>query len=136
MSAEREVLDAAAALVEAFGRHDATAYFAAFRPYATFLFHTHPEPLPSRSAYEALWRSWEADGFRVLGCTSREQHVQLLGGAGEVAVFTHRVTTRVRPAAGEPEESLDERETIVFVRDSDGAAGWHAVHEHLSPVPA
>ena len=46
-------------------------------------------------------------------------------------MFTHRVATRVR--FGSEEESLDERETIVFAR-TDGA-GWCAVHEHLSPVP-
>jgi ketosteroid isomerase-like protein len=126
--AEQEVLDAVARLVEAFGRHDVPAYFAAFRPDATFCFHTHPAPLGSRAAYEELWRSWEADGFRVLGCTSTEQHVRLLG---DVAVLTHRVATRVRPAADEPEELLDERETIVLARSADG---WLAVHEHLSPA--
>jgi ketosteroid isomerase-like protein len=136
-TAQQDVLAAAAALVDAFGRHDTEAYFAAFRPDATFCFHTHPVPLRTRAAYEALWASWEADGFAVLGCTSSEQHVQLLGGAGDgaedVAVFTHRVATRLRLAEGEPEESLDERETIVFSRGDDG---WRAVHEHLSPVPA
>ena len=135
-TAEQEVLDAATGLVDAFSRHDVVAYFAAFRPDATFCFHSHPEPLGSRAAYEALWRSWEEGGFRVLGCTSTEQHVQLLGGEDgdgpRVAVFTHRVSTRVRPATDEPEEVLDERETIVFAR---GSGSWQAVHEHLSPVP-
>ena len=128
MSTEAEVLAAAASLVDAFGRHDVDAYFAAFRPDATFVFHTHPEPLRSRADYEHLWRTWEADGFRVLGCTSTDQHVQVLD---EVAVFTHRVATRV--SIGGAEEDLDERETIVFLREDDG---WTAVHEHLSPVPA
>ena len=128
MAGEQQVLEAAHALVEAFARHDAAAYFAAFRPDATFCFHTHPEVLGSRAEYEELWRSWEADGFRVLGCVSREQRVQSLG---DVAVFVHRVATRIR--TGETEESLDERETIVFAR---GDTGWLAVHEHLSPVPA
>jgi ketosteroid isomerase-like protein len=127
MSAAADVLAAAASLVDAFGRHDVGAYFAAFRPDATFVFHTHPEPLRSRADYEHLWRTWETDGFRVLGCTSTDQHVQVLG---EVAVFTHRVATRVR--IGGAEEDLDERETIVFLRED---AGWTAVHEHLSPVP-
>ncbi|MDX6300540.1 MAG: hypothetical protein QOF53_1754 [Nocardioidaceae bacterium] len=126
MSTE-EVLAAAASLVDAFGRHDVEAYFAAFRADATFVFHSHPEPLGSRAEYETLWRSWEQDGFTVLSCASSEQHVQDLG---DVAVFTHRVATRVR--AGGVEEQLDERETIVFVRDGNG---WLAVHEHLSPVP-
>jgi uncharacterized protein (TIGR02246 family) len=125
-TAELQVLDAAAALVDAFARHDVAGYFAAFRPDATFCFHTHPEVLRSRAEYEALWRSWEDDGFRVLGCTSTQQHVQLLG---DVAVFTHRVATRLRTDG--PEESLQERETIVFARADDG---WLAVHEHLSPA--
>jgi ketosteroid isomerase-like protein len=128
--AERDVLDAAGRLVDAFGRHDVAAYFTAFRPEATFCFHTHPDVLASRAEYEALWRSWEEDGFHVLGCTSTEQHVQLLG---DVAVFTHRVATRVRVDADSPEEDLDERETIVFAHGDDG---WRAVHEHLSPYPS
>ncbi len=127
-TAEVEVLAAAAALVDAFGGHQVDAYFAAFRPDATFVFHTHPQPLGSRADYERLWRTWEGDGFRVLGCESTDQHVQVLG---EVAVFTHRVATHVR--LGDEEEHLDERETIVFVREG---TGWTAVHEHLSPVPA
>jgi ketosteroid isomerase-like protein len=127
-TAEVEVLAAAAALVDAFGGHQVDAYFAAFRPDATFVFHTHPQPLGSRRDYERLWRTWEDDGFRVLGCESTDQHVQVLG---EVAVFTHRVDTHVR--LGDEEEHLDERETIVFVREE---TGWTAVHEHLSPVPA
>jgi ketosteroid isomerase-like protein len=122
------VLAAAASLVEAFGRHDVEAYFAAFHPEATFVFYTHPTPLRSRAAYEELWRSWEQDGFRVLSCASSDQHVQELG---DVAVFTHRVATRVR--FGADEESLDERETIVFARSGEG---WVAVHEHLSPAPS
>ena len=128
MNPEREVRDAAASLVDAFGRHDTAAYFAAFRTDATFVFHTSPAPLHSRADYERLWASWEEDGFRVLDCTSSEQHVQLLG---DTAVFTHRVATRLRPGSDADEESLDERETIVFVRQ-DG--GWRAVHEHLSPA--
>jgi ketosteroid isomerase-like protein len=125
MSAD-EVLAAAASLVDAFGRHDVESYFAAFREDATFVFHSHPEPLGSRAEYEALWRSWEQDGFRVLSCVSSERRVQDLG---TVAVFTHRVATRVR--LGGVEDRLDERETIVFARDRDR---WVAVHEHLSQV--
>ncbi len=126
MSVTTEVLAAAEAVVDAFGRHDVPAYFAAFAPSATFTFHAHPEPLRSRAAYERLWRSWEQDGFRVLSCASSDRLVQELG---DVAVFTHRVATRVR--FGEVEEALDERETIVFARVG---TGWVAVHEHLSPT--
>jgi ketosteroid isomerase-like protein len=128
MTLEDQVLAAANAVVEAFGRHDTRAYFAAFRPDATFCFHTHPETLRSRAEYEQLWRSWEGDGFRVLSCASSDRHVQVLG---DVAVFTHRVATRV--TTGGKEEELDERETIVFARDG---GAWTAVHEHLSPASA
>jgi len=128
VSDEQDVLAAAASLVQAFGHHDVDAYFAAFRPDATFCFYTHPRPLRSRAEYRQLWAEWERDGFRVLACESSEQHVQTLG---DVAVFTHRVATHVR--AGGEESRLDERETIVFVRTG---TGWGAVHEHLSPVSA
>lgn len=125
-AATESVLTAADRLVGAFGSHDVEAYFAAFRPDATFTFYTHPVPLRSRAAYEDLWRSWEADGFRVLSCASSDRHVQELG---DVAVFTHRVATRA--VLDGAEQDLDERETIVFVRS---ASGWLAVHEHLSPA--
>jgi ketosteroid isomerase-like protein len=124
------LLAAADGLVQAFGSHDVAAYFAAFRPDATFTFYTHPEPLRSRSAYEELWRSWEADGFRVLSCASSDRHVQALG---DVAVFTHRVATRV--VLDGADQDLDERETIVFTRARDHEDDrWLAVHEHLSPA--
>ncbi len=131
MTREQEVLDAARALVGAFGAHDTAGYFAAFAPDATFVFHTADAPLRSRAEYEELWASWEReDGFHVVSCSSADQHVQLLGP--DVGVFTHRVHTVVRTDEGE--EVLDERETIVFHRGADGR--WVAVHEHLSPVPS
>ncbi|MGX6447657.1 YybH family protein [Patulibacter sp. S7RM1-6] len=127
MSDERDdVLEAAGALVRAFGAHDTAAYFAAFAPDATFVFHDAERPLPSRAAYEALWATWEADGFRVEGCETTDTRVDLI--ADGVAVLTHAVATRV---AGEAPKR--ERETIVFRREPDGR--WLAVHEHLSPRP-
>jgi len=130
MSAVEEVLAAAAELVRTFGSGDVEGYFGCFAEDATFVFHSTPQVLESRAAYREEWASWErADGFRVLACTSSEQRVQDLG---DVAVFTHRVRTRVH-AAGE-ESELHERETIVFRRTGDGR--WLGVHEHLSPEPA
>lgn len=126
---EDSVLAAAHSLVEAFGRHDTHTYFESFAPDATFVFHSHGTPLRSREEYRQLWSGWESDGFEVLSCSSSGQHVQVLGD--DTAVFTHRVHTIVR--TGEAEESLDERETIVFRRTVDGA--WLAVHEHLSAAP-
>lgn len=125
-----EVRDAARRLVAAFAAHDTTAYFASFAPEATFVFYTHEVPLRSRAAYRELWSGWEQDGFRVLSCSSSEQQVQVLGA--DAAVFHHRVHTVVR--TGNEQEALDERETIVFHRESDGE--WLAVHEHLSPTTA
>lgn len=124
--AAEEVARAAAAIVAAFGEHRTGDYFAGFSPDATFVFHTHPERLESRAAYEQVWATWEAEGFRVEGCTSYDGRVDLVDDAA--AVFSHRVSTRL---AGEA-EPLAERETIVFRRGADGA--WLAVHEHLSPA--
>lgn len=129
MSAAEEVLEAARALVQAFGRHDTQAYFASFAPDASFVFYTSDQPLRSREAYRKVWAGWEAEGFSVRSCSSADQDVQVLGE--NAAVFTHRVATVVR--TGEQEESLDERETIVFRREP--GQGWLAVHEHLSPAP-
>lgn len=124
------VLAAAEACIDAFGRHDRDAYFAAFHADATFIFHTTPGVLGSRAEWEAEWdRLVAEEGFRVLACKSLDPRVQLLG---EVAVFTHRVLTRA--AIGGDELESDERETIVFARQPD--ARWIAVHEHLSPTPS
>lgn len=128
VGAADEVGEAAAAIVASFGAHRVSDYFSGFAPDATFVFHTHSERLESRADYERLWATWEAEGFRVEACTSYDGRVDVL--TDEVAVFTHRVRTRL---AGES-ETLEERETIVFRRGAD--RGWLAVHEHLSPVAA
>lgn len=122
---EAEVRAAAAHVVDAFARTATDEYFAAFADDATFVFHPEPARLDSRAAYEALWDSWLADGWRVVSCTSRDAHVQLLGDS---AVFSHTVDT----TAGVPGDELTstERETIVFHRAADGRL--LAVHEHLS----
>ncbi|WP_392959002.1 YybH family protein [Streptomyces sp. LN245] len=123
----QEVRAAADELVAAFAEGRLDDYFGAFAPDATFVFHTKPQRLGSTAEYRALWQRWvEQDGFRVLGCTSSAQLVQPFG---DTAVFSHDVETRVATNAGE--ETVHERETIVFARSADGA--WLAVHEHLSP---
>lgn len=130
MSAREEVLAAAAAIVDDFGHHRTADYFSGFAPDATFVFYTHTARLDSRADYEALWASWETDdGFRVHGCRSRDQRVQLLGESA--AVFTHYVESDVE--LGGEVSAVRERETIVFER-RDGS--WLAVHEHLSPETA
>jgi len=124
---EKAVLQAAAKIVSDFGSHATEAYFAGFAPSATFIFHTHTERLNSRAEYETLWAKWESeDGFKVHGCTSINQLVQLLGD--DAAVFSHLVESQVE-FAGEV-STVNERETIVFEL-VNGA--WLAVHEHLSP---
>ncbi|MGW6353698.1 YybH family protein [Streptomyces sp. NPDC055092] len=124
-----EVLKAADALVSAFGEGRLDDYFDAFTPDATFVFHTTSERVASTADYRALWNSWVAeDGFRIVRCTSADQLVQPFG---DTAVFSHRVETTVASTAGE--ETLHERETIVFARQDSGR--WLAVHEHLSPAP-
>ena len=119
-----------AALVDAFGRHDKAAYFAFFAPDASFIFYPTDVIVRSRQEYETLWDSWEADGFQVLSCESIDGDVHLV--TADVAVFTHRVRTRVR-FGGEP-EMLGERESILFSRSEAGP--WLAVHEHLSNDPS
>ena len=124
---EKAVLEAAAKIVSDFGNHDTEAYFAGFAPSATFIFHTHTERLNSRAAYQALWAKWETeDGFKVHGCKSSNQLVQMLGT--DAAVFSHQVESQIE-FAGEV-ETVDERETIVFELVN---GSWLAVHEHLSP---
>ena len=125
-----EVLAAADRLIAAFGRHDVTAYFAAFAPEASFIFYNLDSTLENRAAYEDEWALWESrDGFRVLGCRSTDRTVQI---AGDTAIFTHTVETDV--AFAEQKSTNHERETIVFSRQQDGQ--WLAIHEHLSAKPA
>ena len=125
---ERQILEAADRLVEAFSGGRVDEYFACFHPRATFVFYTTDRRLESTVEWRELWDSLERDeGFRVLECRSRRRRVQDLG---ETAVFTHDVETRVSTNAGE--EILHERETIVFARGEE--RGWLAVHEHLSPA--
>ncbi|WP_406456989.1 nuclear transport factor 2 family protein [Streptomyces sp. NBC_00876] len=117
---------AAAALVAAFAEGRLDDYFGAFAPDATFVFHSTPQRLGSTAEYRALWQEWvDQDGFRVLGCTSTGQLIQHFGST---AVFSHDVETTVSTRAGQ--ETVHERETIVFARAEDGS--WPAVHEHLS----
>ena len=124
---EEQVLRAAAHLVERFAAHDVAGYFASFAPEASFIFYTTAEVLPSRAAYEALWRRWERDnGFRVLACQSFEPNVHLIG---DVAIFTHRVETREIFDADT--RDVVERETVLFHRQPGG--DWLVVHQHLSP---
>lgn len=130
MNDSQQVLHAAAALVAAFARNDSEAYFAAFSADASFLFYSHPERLPTRAAYRALWDSWQRDGLRVLDCQSSQQSVSV---HGELAVFLHDVHTRLR--LGDADLESRERETIVFRRDA-ATGHWLACHEHLSAMPA
>lgn len=127
MNATDEVLAAAAKIVDDFGNHRTADYFAGFSADASFMFYTHSERLDSRAAYEALWAKWETeDGFKVHGCRSSAQLVQLMGD--DAAVFTHLVSSDIE-FAGEV-STVEERETIVFAKVGDN---WLAVHEHLSP---
>ena len=122
-----KVLAAAAKIVDDFGNHRTADYFAGFTADATFMFYTHTERLDSRAAYEVLWAKWESeDGFKVHGCRSSNQLVQLIGQ--DAAVFTHLVSSDIE-FAGEV-STVEERETIVFAKVG---GHWLAVHEHLSP---
>jgi ketosteroid isomerase-like protein len=125
------VQKAAEHLIAAFAANDGEAYFAAFAPEATFIFHTDAAMLRTRAAYRTLWEDWIRSGWRVEECTSTDQHIQLLGSS---AVFSHRVATTVRTDWSGARAASDERETIVFARAADGRI--LSVHEHLSACPA
>lgn len=126
---EREVLKAAARIVDAFAATDTERYFSAFAPEASFIFHTEQHQLHSRAAYEELWSGWVSDGWSVVSCASSNQQVTVFHGG---AVFSHEVATTARTRDGD--ESYRERETIVFRWDGDDRLT--AIHEHLSPSPA
>ena len=122
-----QVIEAAQRIVDAFAATDGDRYFDCFSPDATFCFHTEPDRLNDRAAYERLWQEWISSGWRVRSCESSNQLVQTFPGG---AVFTHDVATIVATADGE--ELTHERETIVFRVDDDRLV---AIHEHLSPAP-
>jgi hypothetical protein len=125
------VLAAADRLINAFFRHETAAYFRAFSPDASFIFHNVNRRLENRADYQALWAQWEReDGFRVTGGRSSNRSVSL---HGRIAIFSHDVLTELN-VRGEP-RSNHERETIVFEEDASSGA-WVAIHEHLSPAPA
>jgi len=124
----KQVTTAADELVAAFAATDTDAYFACFSLDATFVFHPESARLDNRAAYEALWATWLASGWRVVSCTSSDRLIQILG---DTAVLTHTVDT-VISESGQRSTSR-ERETIVFTLDGDRVV---AVHEHLSPIPA
>jgi ketosteroid isomerase-like protein len=127
---EAEVRAAAEQLIAAFGSGRLDDYFGCFTDEASFIFHNTPERLESVDAYRRLWDRWvREDDFRVAGCLSFGVSVHVLGDA---AIFLHDVVTNVVTRTGA--ETLHERETIIFARQSDGR--WLAVHEHLSPTHA
>jgi len=123
-----EVNRCADSLVEAFGSNNVERYFEHFDPNATFIFYTHDKILYSRQEYVELWNQWvRKSNFTVLSCTTRNRDVRF--SDAETAILTHEVTTLLS-FDGNPEQ-VNERETIVFHKKSDG---WLAVHEHLSPI--
>ncbi|GAA3704989.1 nuclear transport factor 2 family protein [Zhihengliuella alba] len=122
-----QVRATAAGLVDAFAATDTERYFAFFAEDASFVFHTEPERLDSRAAYQELWQSWLRSGWHVAACESTRQHIQTFPGG---AVLSHDVATSV--STGDGDESYRERETIVFAYDGERLL---AVHEHLSPRP-
>lgn len=127
---ETQVRQAVDSLVAAFGEGRLEDYFGSFAPDATFVFYTTPMRQMSVGEYRALWDRWVSeDGFRVVSCRTYDTNVQLFD---DIAVVTHSVQTQISTNDGE--DTLDERETIVFARGADGR--WLGVHEHLSPKPS
>jgi len=126
---ETEVREAVDSLVAAFGEGRLEDYFGSFAPDATFIFYTTPMRLMSVGEYRTLWDRWVSeDGFRVVSCRTFDTNVQLFD---DIAVVTHSVETQISTNDGQ--DTVNERETIVFARGADGR--WRGVHEHLSPKP-
>ena len=67
--------------------------------------------------------------LRILGAAAQQQTVDFI--APGVALYTHSVQVKVSTKNGV--EQRRERETVVFVRQSDQR--WLGVHEHLSKDP-
>jgi len=125
---EDQVQEAHARLMAAFGEGRLEDYFGCFADDATFVFHGE-RWLGSLEEYRTEWGRWVTqDGFAVRSAESGLMKIQMLGDA---AVLTHAVTTRLHSNAGD--ETVHERETIVFAKQPDGR--WLVVHEHLSPQP-
>jgi len=123
-----EVNRCADSLVDAFGTNNVERYFEHFDKNATFIFYTHDKILYSRQEYVELWNQWVRESnFTVLSCTTGNRDVRF--SDAETAILTHEVTTLLS-FDGNPEQ-VNERETIVFHKKSDG---WRAIHEHLSPI--
>ncbi|MDN6605501.1 nuclear transport factor 2 family protein [Brevibacterium sp.] len=123
-----EVDRAADAIVDAFATTDTKAYFAAFGPDASFIFHPEGRRFDSRAEFEEIWNSWLSDGWPVADCVSSNRLVQTFPGG---AVFSHTVETPVTTADGT--QSYRERESIIFCHLGEG--NLVAIHEHLSTVP-
>ena len=62
VAAETATHAAATTLVEAFGSMNTDAYFGAFGPDATFIFHTEPQRVSGTADYRRLWADWMAGG--------------------------------------------------------------------------
>ncbi len=125
------VFAAAANLVARYNSGDRDSYLACFTPDATFDFHFEEQGCNSLADMIKLLERLDAEGARIISCTSTNQSVQILTGAYS-AVFRHDVDT-VEVDGDGTESTHYERETIVFQLHSGGR--WLAVHEHLSPRP-
>jgi len=71
-----------------------------------------------------VWFDFQIEHFEP----SDGLYAKILQMIGDVAIFTHWVTTKVRTGSGN--DTSNERETIVMNLKQDGQ--WLAVHEHLS----
>lgn len=125
-----QVLAAAGHLLGVFGENRVEDYFACFTPDATFIFHGLDHRLASLADYRSAWAGWVRDlDLRILGAAAQQQTVDFI--APGVALYTHSVQVKVSTKNGV--EQRRERETVVFVRQSDQR--WLGVHEHLSKDP-
>ena len=126
---DSQVLEAYERLVSAFreGRWDDK--FACFAPEATVV--DGAQWFGSLDEYRSAWERWAAgqqDGSAILSVDTRVMKLHMLG---EAAVLVHSIHSRQRTDEGE--ETVHERETVVFGKQFDGRS--LVVHQHLSSQP-
>jgi len=116
-------------LIQAYRDGDDDTYLARLAPDATLVLPGEPRH-DAADAYRAYLRTLRVrNGHRVLDATSANRRVRYYG---DTAVLTHDLTSVLERDAAI--DTVTERETIVFARDTYGF--WVAVHVHRSPLAA
>ncbi len=95
------------------------------------MFHPQPGRFVDRGAYEEVWNTWLADGWRVVSGDSTERVVQIYGST---AILTHRV--QIVTAFGADESVTDGRQRIVLVAHRGELRAVHEPADHPTAARA